>query len=57
MNYKEFYNSLIFRNRDISVPVLGITIDKSKFVTNKGYDVERQDLFIKEIYNSKLLTK
>ena len=57
MNWKEFYNSLIFSNRSILIPDLGITIDKTKFVTNKGYNVEKQDSFLKELYNSSLLTK
>ena len=56
-DYKEFYKSLIFRNRDIQIPSLGITIDKSQFITNRGYDVEKQDIFLKKIYMSKLYTQ
>lgn len=56
-NYKEFYDSLLFRNRDIMIPSLGITIDKSQFVTNKGYDVQKQDEFLKKIYLSPLYNK
>lgn len=54
MNYEEFYKKLIFLNRKISVPLLGITIDKNIFIGNKGYDLEEQNKFLKKLYDDNL---
>lgn len=55
ITWNEFESSLIFRNLDIMIPSLGITVDKRQFVGAKGYDVKAQNLFLKKIYNSSLL--
>jgi len=57
MSWKEFYDSLIFRKDDIHIPVLSISIDKTKFVTLEGYNIVKQNEFLKEIYMSSLLLK
>lgn len=55
ITWNEFKSSLIFRNLDIRIPSLGITVDKKQFVGAKGYNVEAQDKFLKKIYDSILL--
>lgn len=57
MTYKEFYDSLIFRNRDIIIPSLNITIDKTRFLSDKGYNINEQEKYLKDIYMSNLTNK
>lgn len=51
MNYEEFYKHLIFRNREIYVPLLNISIEKIRFLGNSGYNVEEQDKYLKKLYD------
>lgn len=54
MDYNEFYSKLIFNRTKIEIPILDITIDKTQFLTDKGYSLEEQEKFLKNIYNDNL---
>lgn len=54
MEYKIFKQHLLFKEKEIIVPKLNISISKDLFIDEDGFNYEKQEEYLKNIYNDNI---